>query len=311
MEELEVQKLGISNWLNNKINNMKKIKYIIGLLLVLAIFAGCEEEDYEFGDIIAPSNVQLTAELVGVDATHPNGDGSGTVIFTGRADNALGYKFTYNDSEYSATVNSQGEVSKSFNFISTTGAVGTFDLSVHAVSLIAYGTAGASTSTATEVEVLAPNSPPPVVIEDFEGDIPSLGTFGPDGHYIEAVGNPDQSGINTSGMVVKYIKPTDSQDWAGLFFSKDGLDLDLYNKTSIKVWSSKANIKMLFKLENVNNSISYEVEGDIVSAGAWQEITFDFSDAPEADYTKVVLFFDIWNIGDDSTYYFDDIMLLN
>ncbi|MEN8777007.1 MAG: glucan endo-1,3-beta-D-glucosidase, partial [Polaribacter sp.] len=61
---------------------MKNIKnlYIV-LFSLMAITYGCQENDYSFGDIITPSNIQITAEIVGADTSNPNGDGSGVVNF--------------------------------------------------------------------------------------------------------------------------------------------------------------------------------------------------------------------------------------
>ena len=44
---------------------------------------------------------------------------------------------------------------------------------------------------------------------------------------------------------------------------------------------------------------------------AWEELVYDFSGAPAADYVKVVLFFDFGVGGDDSVYYYDDLQLFN
>ena len=301
-----VQKHGILNWLNNKIIKMKNIKYVTGFILLLVFFTGCEEESYEFGALVNPSNLQVTAEIVGTDA-NPLGDGTGVVNFTLTAENAISYKFVYNGVESGAPTGT-----KSYSFKSADGPPGTTGVSTHTISAIAYGTGGASSSTSMEVEVLAPNVPPPVIVENFEGPLfPEIGTFGPDGHHVAIIDNLDKSGVNTSNKVVEYTKPVDSQDWAGLYFNNKDLDMSLYSKVALKVRSSKGGIKMLFKLENVDNSISYEFEGAISGNDTWEEIVFDFSAAPVADYTKVVLFFDIWEIGDDTTYYFDDIRLLN
>jgi hypothetical protein len=42
---------------------------------------------------------------------------------------------------------------------------------------------------------------------------------------------------------------------------------------------------------------------------AWEELVYDFSGAPAADYVKVVIFFDFGVGGDGSVYYFDDYTL--
>ncbi len=47
------------------------------------------------------------------------------------------------------------------------------------------------------------------------------------------------------------------------------------------------------------------------TANAWEELVYDFSDAPEADYMRVVIFFDFGNPGNDTIYYFDEYTLNN
>ena len=78
---------------------MKKFKniYIILFSMMIALY-GCQENDYQFGEIIAPSNIVITAEIIGQDINDPalaNGDGSGTVIFTVKGDNAFSYVFYF------------------------------------------------------------------------------------------------------------------------------------------------------------------------------------------------------------------------
>ena len=58
---------------------MKNIKLIsIFLSLALLLFS-CQDDDNSIGDIVAPSNVAISAEVVGVDTENPYGDGSGFV----------------------------------------------------------------------------------------------------------------------------------------------------------------------------------------------------------------------------------------
>ena len=74
------------------------IKYIFGVFFVLLLtITSCTEDTYSLGDLTAPSNVVITATVVGKDATHPNGDGSGKVTFSVSGDNALGYKIDFDD----------------------------------------------------------------------------------------------------------------------------------------------------------------------------------------------------------------------
>lgn len=127
---------------------MKNIKHIIAFLSLALVFSACEKETYEFGDLVAPTNLVVTADLVGVDATHPNGDGSGTVHFNVTATDALTYKFVYNGAE-STTASG----TKTYNF----GDTGT---QKYAVTVVAFGPGGVSSSKTVEVEVLVVYAPP-------------------------------------------------------------------------------------------------------------------------------------------------------
>ena len=78
---------------------MKNIKYILGVFLSLILISGCEKENYEFGDLITPSNLKLTAEIVGKNATNPFGDGSGKVNFTATSNDVITYKYVHKGAE--------------------------------------------------------------------------------------------------------------------------------------------------------------------------------------------------------------------
>jgi len=76
----------------------KNIQYIsIILFALLFVISGCQKDSYELGDLVAPSNVTLNYEIVGVDAENPNGDGSGLVNFIATADNKITFNFEFGD----------------------------------------------------------------------------------------------------------------------------------------------------------------------------------------------------------------------
>jgi len=128
---------------------MKKLKYNLGIFILLAfLFSSCQEDDVPVGEIITPSNIQVTVDIVGADASNPNGDGSGTVNFSATADNAITYTYVFN-----GTAESSPSGTKSYDF-SVTG------LSTYTVTVIAVGTGGVSSSTSVEVEVLVLYEPP-------------------------------------------------------------------------------------------------------------------------------------------------------
>lgn len=128
---------------------MKKFKYTLILLLSAAtILTSCQDEDKDFGEIIAPSNIQITAEIVGADATNPNGDGSGTVNFTATANNAVSFKYVYNGIE---DVSTSGRMTYNFSILG---------VNTYTVTVVASGTAGVTSSSTIQVDVLATYAPP-------------------------------------------------------------------------------------------------------------------------------------------------------
>ncbi len=77
---------------------MKKTN-IFSLVLSAAILMlmGCEKEEYSFGDITAPKDLVLTATVEGANAANPDGNGSGNVIISATAQNALTYRVDFGD----------------------------------------------------------------------------------------------------------------------------------------------------------------------------------------------------------------------
>ncbi|MFY0629002.1 MAG: PKD domain-containing protein [Flavobacteriaceae bacterium] len=137
---------------------MKNFKYTIGLFLSLTFFfISCQDENQEFGDIISPSNIQITTEIVGADAANPNGDGSGRVHFTATASNAVSYKFIYNGNE---TVSPSGRMTYDFAILG---------LNTYTVTVVASGTAGVTSSSSIQVDVLSTYAPPAALLEKLHG----------------------------------------------------------------------------------------------------------------------------------------------
>jgi hypothetical protein len=130
------------------------------------------------------------------------------------------------------------------------------------------------------------------------------------------IDNPQINGINTSAKVCRMIKY--NGEVYGGSIKKMGLPIDFSSKKifKIKVFSPRIGAKMLFKVENNNNSaISYEKEVVSTKANQWEEITIDFSaiDASKS-YHNFVIIFDNGTRGDGSanyTFLFDDISLNN
>lgn len=120
----------------------KKIIINIVLLFAMLLAISCQKDDYAFGDLSAPTNLKVTAEIIGKTADAPNGDGSGQVKFTAIGDNTISYKYAFSDG---STANSpSGIYTKRFT---KTG------INKYTVTVIATGKGGVATSIIIEVEV--------------------------------------------------------------------------------------------------------------------------------------------------------------
>lgn len=103
---------------------------------------GCQKDDFEFGSIDTPTNLNVTAEIVGKTPTNPNGDGSGIVKFVATADNAISYKYIYDDGTSDSSPN--GKITKRFT---KTG------VNKYTVTVAASGKGGIVSNTTIDVEV--------------------------------------------------------------------------------------------------------------------------------------------------------------
>jgi len=129
---------------------MKNLKYklLIPILGLVLIFSGCQDDDYTFGELTAPTNIDLDWDIVGADASNPNGDGSGAVNFTATADKATAYHIVVQNITKLAK---GGSISQNFTELG---------LVTYPVTVIAFGTGGTSSSKTFEVEVLSTYAPP-------------------------------------------------------------------------------------------------------------------------------------------------------
>ncbi|WP_264536933.1 glycoside hydrolase family 16 protein [Flavobacterium sp. N1736] len=130
----------------------KKIIIKIVSLFAILLMTGCQKDDYTFGSIDAPTNLKITAEIVGKTADTPYGDGSGAVKLIATADNAISYKYVFSDgtSENSPS----GKLTKRF---------AKTDVNTYTVTVIATGRGGVASNTAIDVTVLSDFSDPEAV----------------------------------------------------------------------------------------------------------------------------------------------------
>jgi hypothetical protein len=134
------------------------------------------------------------------------------------------------------------------------------------------------------------------------------------GGNVTVVANPNAAGINLSSKVAKMVKGP-GEVYGGSYITLDKpIDFSAGKTVKVKVYSPRVGAKLLFKVENLNDGgINFEKEVLTTKAGAWEELTFDYSAINTTkSYQKVVVIFDLGTVGDGSsnfTFYFDDITL--
>lgn len=140
-----------------------------------------------------------------------------------------------------------------------------------------------------------------------------------EGTEFEAIDNPDQSGINTSGKVGTFFEAAtgDPATFAGMFTTNliAPISLPNDNKTvRMKVWSPEEDT-IVFKLEQGRDGAanSGDIFGDVTTTpSTWTEITFDFSAIVPDDalYDRITLIPGFGQVpATDKTIYFDDIVI--
>ena len=107
---------------------MKNINYILGMLVGLLLITSSCQKEYELGELKAPANVTLTYEIVGADAEHPNGDGSGVVNFTATANHAITFNYEFGDGKDNK-IAADGKISHLYSI----NGVNQFNVTVYAV----------------------------------------------------------------------------------------------------------------------------------------------------------------------------------
>ena len=138
---------------------MKKLKHIVYSLGLLLLTASCTQENYEFGQLTAPTDIAIVAEVVGKTAGKPFGDGSGKVNFTATGKNVLTYKFVFTDKK--SETSSIGKASFSYETLGT---------NKFAVTLVAYGPGGVASTKTIEVEVNVAYAPPADLLTMLTGN---------------------------------------------------------------------------------------------------------------------------------------------
>ena len=165
------------------------------------------------------------------------------------------------------------------------------------ITAISSGTSGPDVYFYDDLQLSNSNGSTVTIVEDFQGTAPSF--IGFEGATSSVTDNPDPTGINTSTRVAQFTKNTGAQFFAGIFFDLDApLDLSTTSTFTMNTWSPSVGAVMRVKFENTNDSSEFvEIDATTTVTNSWEELTYDFSNSPDFNYDRVVLFFDFGEEG--------------
>ncbi|MEJ8842827.1 PKD domain-containing protein [Lacibacter sp. H375] len=137
---------------------IKKIKSFALVFLAIAFLAGCEKKEYNFGDFKTPSDLTLTAAVAGVDGNNPNGNGTGNVVITTTAKNALTYNIDFGDGK--SQIVPSGTINYKYN------SPGTAD---YVITVKAVGTGGVVSTISKKIRVFVAFEIPATILQNITG----------------------------------------------------------------------------------------------------------------------------------------------
>jgi len=135
-----------------------KFSFVIALLVMIG---SCKKKDYSMGNLDAPTDIAINTSLVGVDATHPNGDGSGDVMISLTGKNVLSYKIDYNAADGIDLVYlPNGKTTRKYT---------TLGLNTYRITVVAYGPGGTATTVTKDIQVQSNFTPAASIVSNLTG----------------------------------------------------------------------------------------------------------------------------------------------
>lgn len=122
------------------------------------VFTGCKKTEYSFGAIKAPTGLTLNTVIAGVDASNPNGNGTGNVAITVAATNAITYNIDFGDGK--TQVVPTGKI----NYRYTTPGTNEFTIVVNAI-----GTGGSISTISKKITVFVAFEIPTAIVTALTG----------------------------------------------------------------------------------------------------------------------------------------------
>ena len=137
------------------------LKFFIGIFGLMMVTGGCEKKDYSMGNLTAPSEVVINTTIVGQDATHPNGDGSGDVMISLTGKNVLAWQVNYDATNSSAFESlPTGKTTKKYTKLG---------VNTYRISVLAYGPGATTTTITKDITVRSDFTPAASIVTNLVG----------------------------------------------------------------------------------------------------------------------------------------------
>jgi hypothetical protein len=140
---------------------MKHLKYFFYSLILLTALNSCKKDEYNMGVLTAPTDIVINTTIVGQDATHPDGDGSGDVIISLSGKNVLSYKIDYNANDgIQMDFLSKPTVTKKYTSLG---------VNTYRITVVAYGAGASATTVTKDIKLRSDFTPDPEIVTDLTG----------------------------------------------------------------------------------------------------------------------------------------------
>jgi hypothetical protein len=140
---------------------MKHLKYFFYSLILLTALNSCKKDEYNMGVLTAPTDIVINTTIVGQDATHPDGDGSGDVVISLSGKNVLSYKIDYNATDgIQMDFLSKPTVTKKYTSLG---------VNTYRITVVAYGAGASATTVTKDIKLRSDFTPDPEIVTDLTG----------------------------------------------------------------------------------------------------------------------------------------------
>jgi Tfp pilus assembly protein PilX len=140
----------------------RALKYFFYLALFTGVMSSCKKQDFRMGALTAPSDVVINTTIIGQDANHPDGDGSGDVKIELSGKNVLAYYIDFDASNgVSPELITSGQVTHKYTNVG---------VHTYRITVVAYGKGATATTVTKDIQLRSDFTPDAELVSDLVGD---------------------------------------------------------------------------------------------------------------------------------------------